>query len=581
MENVTRSSGTVRTLVGSTCASALALVACHGGDDRVDRSPLVWEGPAAIVRANCCTCHGLDLTGGTSWVDASFPAPPIAGYPSAIVEIMVRDGAPHMMPSIPEQEIPDAALVALGEYIETLPGGAVPDPAHDVTVRVLDEDPWFDPPQIEVPRGAVVRFLNGGRTYHPVVDLAHIHSNGLHGWSSHNLGPGGMWFRSFDEPGTHVVLCGHHPYMQGKIHVGTPVQPLVYAPNPPSALPTVPGQGEVWVLAQFQDWPGRATDGVVQVIDAATWTVTHLIPVGNNPHNLWFSADGGEALVTSWFDTHVSTIDAVAKAVTAAYPIGPTPAHVTSDHAGSRWFVSIEGSHYVQSCSQTLGPEGLDALMIGLPRAVLSGYGPHGIWYAPGRLVTANSIDATFSIVDTQTMTELARLPTGMLPLGAGADSTATYASAGNYVDASVSLYDLQNLAWIRDIPLPGSAVQAPFTPDDHKIVVANGQGVSVVDVAKAADPVLFPDPEDAIDATIPTGRGAHGVAFGRKAGGGMYAYVTHKFENYVSVVDLTTLTKAGDVPLTLTTSGHVSVAGVTDTGGNGIAVRPNPPPWR
>ena len=62
---------------------------------------------------------------------------------------------------------------------------------------------------------------------------------------------------------------------------------------------------------------------------------------------------------------------------------------------------------------------------------------------------------------------------------------------------------------------------------------------------------------------------------------GGAYAYVTHKFENYVSVIDVGSMVKVGDVPLVLTTTGNVSLAGATDTGGNGVAVRPNPSPWK
>lgn len=46
-------------------------------------------------------------------------------------------------------------------------------------------------------------------------------------------------------------------------------------------------------------------------------------------------------------------------------------------------------------------------------------------------------------------------------------------------------------------------------------------------------------------------------------------------------MIDLTTREKAGDVPLVTTTTGKVSLAGATDTGGNGIAVRPNPAPWQ
>ena len=121
-----------------------------------------------------------------------------------------------------------------------------------------------------------------------------------------------------------------------------------------------------------------------------------------------------------------------------------------------------------------------------IPNAILSGYGPHGIWYTPGRIVTANSLDSTFSVVDTETLLEIALLPAGMVPMGAGADSLGLVASCGNHMGESVSIYDLQALAWVRDIPLPGGAIQVPFTPDGQKIVAANGSWATIIDVAKA-----------------------------------------------------------------------------------------------
>jgi hypothetical protein len=39
--------------------------------------------------------------------------------------------------------------------------------------------------------------------------------------------------------------------------------------------------------------------------------------------------------------------------------------------------------------------------------------------------------------------------------------------------------------------------------------------------------------------------------------------------------------THVGDIPLTLSTTGKLSLAGCTDTGGNGISVRPSPVPWK
>lgn len=188
-------------------------------------------------------------------------------------------------------------------------------------------------------------------------------------------------------------------------------------------------------------------------------------------------------------------------------------------------------------------------------------------------------MDNTHSIIDAATMTELFKMPTGLYPLGAGINTKGTLSAAGNCLDSTASIFDAVNGVKLRDVPISGCGVQSPFSPDDRYIVVPNSPYTTVIDAAKAAD--LRYTNAETIVATIYTGKGAHGAAFGPKQGGGYYAYISHKFENYMSVIDLTTMTKAGDVPLVTTTTGKVALVGATDTGGNGIATNPNPAPWQ
>ncbi len=487
------------------------------------------------------------------------------------------------MPAFPAQAISDLDLARLARYVSGLPNSFVPPPAFVITVQILDEDPWFSPAQVTVQPWETVRFVNAGSTYHPVVELDWMMSSGRKGVNSGPLGPGGEFYLRFATPGLKTILCGVHPYMRGEIHVSQSFTPPSYSVSTPAPVPPIPGVGEIWVCAQFQDWPGKTKDGVVQVIDAATWSVSHMIPVGNNPHNIWFGAGSHEALVTNWFDSTVSRISTLTKTVTSSACVaGAAPAHVTSDYSGTYWFLSIEGSNYVHRFTQAGGPWGLCVASGGNPQAAwLSGYGPHGIWYSSGKLVTANSMDSTLSIISAASLQETAILPSGMMPMGASASRNGEFAASGNAMGMSVSIYDLVQERYIRDIPVGSSVIQVPFTPDSRFIVAAGGSGITIIDALKAADPVAFPNPTAAIVASIWTGNGAHGVAFGRKLGGGLYAYVTHKFENYVSVIDLGALQKAGDVPLTTTTTGKISLAGATDTGGNGLAVWPNPAPWQ
>lgn len=549
---------------------------------------LAAKTPQDIMRANCASCHGeLGEGGYPSWVDPSQTSMRIAGRSKGSIIQWTRNGRLPEMPAFPVQEISDAEVDALATYVNALPGSFIPNPTYQQTVNITDEDPWYNPMQISVNVGDTVKFTNSGKTYHPVTQIEHLATHGTTGTDSGLLGPtlygGGVYFRNFDTAGKYTFLCKIHPYMRGEVYVGQSIVPPGYAVDTPGPVPATAGEGEVWVNAQWQDWDRNGNgqyddkDGVIQVINATNWTVTHKIPIGNNPHNIWFGAGNTKAVSTNWFDNTVSRIDAGTKAVLGEYIAGAAPAHVTSDYAGANWYATIEGSNYIQAFKQSTMAKG--------KTATIGGYGPHGIWYANGKLVTTNSMDSTFSIVNASQMTHLATVdlkPGGNYPLGASANTTATLGAAGNCLSANVSIINMVNNTKIRDIPVPGScAVQVPFTPDNQYIVAANSPYVTIIDAAKAADPVNYPDPTSAIVASVWTGKGAHGVAFGNKSGGGRYAYVSHKYENYLSVVDMTTMTKAGDVALYLTTTGKKAIVGATDTGGNAIAAKPNPTPWQ
>jgi len=571
---------------------AIAMVALSGVAITANAAYPTEKSPEQIMRANCGSCHGQQGEGGTSWVDPSQRAFNIAGRSARSIKRWTRDGRLPEMPAFPAQEISDNELTALANYINKLPGSYIPEPTVvAATVTITDEDPWYNPMQIRVEQGQTVKFHNVGRTYHPVTQLEYA-ANGndpTKGTDSGLLGSSrsstlyGVYYRTFNElVGTKVTfLCKIHPYMRGEVYVGANFTPPPYHVDPPMALPAVKGTGEVWVEAQFQDMDKNGNgsyaddkDGVVQVINAATWQITHMIPATNNPHNIWLGKGNAKVMLTNWFDNVVDVVDAGTKKVLGSYIAGASPAHVNSDFAGDNWYVTIEGSNYVQSFSQSR--------MSMNARATVSGFGPHGIWYGGGKIATSNSMDNTHSIIDAATMTELARMDTGLYPLGAGINTTGTLSAAGNCIGGSASIYDTVGMRHIRDIPLLGCGVQAPFSPDDKYIVVPNSPYTTIIDAAKAADPVGTPNPADAIVATIWTGKGAHGAAFGPKSGGGTYAYITHKYENYVAVIDMTTMTRVGDVPLNTTTTGKVAIAGAaTDTGGNGIATNPNPAPWQ
>ena len=586
---------------------AIAMVALSGVAITANAAYPTEKSAATIMRANCASCHGQKGEGGTSWVDPSQRAFNIAGRSVSSIKRWTRDGRLPEMPAFPVQEISDTELTALANYINKLPGSYIPEPTANHTVEIFDEDPWYSPMQLRVNAGDTVKYINRGKTYHPVTQIEFV-ANGndvTKGTDSGQLGSSrsstlyGVYFRKFDDDltgdtdgnsNTRTIkfLCKIHPYMQGEICINKDCTPPVWSESAAMAPPAVKGVGEVWYNAQWQDWPGKTADpvdgkvkdGVVHVIDAATMTDKWQIPVGNNPHNIWMGKGNTKALTTNWYDNTVSVMSTSTKTVLGEYIAGAAPAHVTSDFVGDYWYISIEGSYYVQPFKQSrmsLGTAGF-----------ISGSGPHGIWYGGGKLVTSNSLDHSFSVMNAATMTSLCSVKIGIFPLGASANTTGTLGASGNYFSASVSIIDLNACVVLREVTMPGNAVQVPFTPDDKYIVAANSPNITIIDVTKAlaknADGSwTYTDAN--VRATVVTGKGAHGIAFGPNAAGGKYAYVSHKYENYMSVVDITnpmSPVRLGDVPIKMITAkGRVALPGITDTGGNAIATNPNPAPWQ
>ena len=184
-----------------------------------------------------------------------------------------------------------------------------------------------------------MKYVNTGKTYHPVTQLEFVATQGASGTDSGQLGANnGVYYRTFNEAnGTKLTfLCKIHPYMRGEVYVGTGFTPPTYHADAPAAKPTAAGVGEVWYNAQWQDWSGKVKDGVVHVIDAATWTDKWQIPVGNNPHNIWMGKGNTKALTTNWYDNTVSVISTSTKKVLGEYVVVVLRRHLPSRPEFSR-----------------------------------------------------------------------------------------------------------------------------------------------------------------------------------------------------------------------------------------------------
>ena len=386
--------------------------------------------------------------------------------------------------------------------------------------------------------------------------------------------------------------------------------------------PSTPGVGEIWIDAQFdadklagdptgklgKPWPGS-----VVIVDAKTWEVKKKITQGlNNPHNLWESVDGKYIAQTNWHDDYISIIDTEKKEIVKNYiKVGEAPAHIAVS-SNNKWIVtSINGeARFVavnaqQAFDPNIPPEQVEKKSI--PASVPMA-GPHGFWMTRDNLIAApyhmanyiavlqfDAENGTGKELFVQNAAELPDLTTDDpndklgpgIPIASyigpeinGHRYWATSWISLNHKDllqGRLILYDIgsavggpSNAQLVDIIPVNGVPIQAPISPDGKWLVQANSGGLPGLfgDAGKAAITVIklnYEDPKNYQKFVLPGYPGTHGVSYGYKEGGGLYAYVTAKFAPVLRVVDL-----SGDTP---------EIAGDVDIdswGGMGLIALPN-----
>ena len=241
-----------------------------------------------------------------------------------------------------------------------------------------------------------------------------------------------------------------------------------------------------------------------------------LLAVGVSSHASHGAADGskGKLLVmeTSGGDRPI-LLDA-----------GDHPAHVVTDAAGARAFVSDSGANVVHvidlASTRSVGQVATDKY-------------PHGLRLSPnGRdLYVANMRGGTVSVIDVGTLKETARIPVGKGPVQVGFSPDGAMAFVSLSAEDSLGIIDTAKGRLVKKVPVGSTPIQMYSTPDASRVYVAN-QGTS----KNPADTVSVVDPRAGkVTATIRTGKGAHGVAISKD---GRYVFVTNIEAATLSVID-------------------------------------------
>ena len=230
---------------------------------------------------------------------------------------------------------------------------------------------------------------------------------------------------------------------------------------------------------------------------------------------------------------------------------------------------------------------------------------PHGHWISAdgSKIVTPNINTNDIGIYGAQGGIQ-ARTPTGQnlpgahpIAIGMMPDSSKIYAA--NLLHHTLTVLNGETGALIKTInliadynPITGAfadgdgnndseaygilPIQSPVSPDGKAVVIAaTGGQIVIVDTAT-----------DTIVKKFDCDPGCHGANFGAKQGGGYYAYVTTKFGNRLTVVDIDPegngdISKAkiaGYVSLvdTVNTAKDDSISGLPGFGGQGVLAVPN-----
>ena len=186
------------------------------------------------------------------------------------------------------------------------------------------------------------------------------------------------------------------------------------------------------------------------------------------------------------------------------------------------------------------------------------GRGPHGNWLSKGgaRMSVANTEGGSLAVWDPASGERILEHKTDPVPLFAGISQDGTRAWTASLLSGKFAAVDVDTKAVIKEFTVGKSPVQAVPSPDDAHILVAlSGDGAVAVLDGRTFDLLK----------TLPTGSGAHAVAYGPKQGGGWYAYVSHKFVPWIAVIDMGTLEVAGYIALPKESLGGQGILAVYD----------------
>lgn len=255
----------------------------------------------------------------------------------------------------------------------------------------------------------------------------------------------------------------------------------------------------------------RSTSNAITPIHSITPTIITRISVGGTPHGLALSPDGSQLYVTVFNAEQVKVIDTHTLTITKSIAVGKGPVNVTLNKAGTRAYVTNESLATPKGSLSVIDTTSQSVLQtVEMPRR------PHGLMLGPDpitgevdkRLYVANLGADTLSVLNVDTLSEIAQVPVGNTPDSplVSADGKSVWVTNYNEFDDSASTVSLVNAISLTEV----ATVTVGAHP--HAIKFApQGQGIAVS--IEGDDQVKLIDPAShTVSSTLAVGDAPHGM---------------------------------------------------------------------
>ena len=236
--------------------------------------------------------------------------------------------------------------------------------------------------------------------------------------------------------------------------------------------------GELWVV--------QIDEGGVRSLDLTTGTPSDLIATGRGPHEIALTGDGRRAVVPDYAGSQLAVVDLEARSVQRRIPLARDPVPAFARPHG----VAVLGNEtalVTAEANQRLLRVDLDGdgVQAALPTAARMSHMVLPL-HDGARALVANKTDGDVSVVDLSSGAVVRKIATGAGAQGLALRPGTRELWVTNIEADSLSIVDLDSLQEVAELPCPDYPVRIAFTPDGARAVVSHYRPgtVSVWDAA-------------------------------------------------------------------------------------------------